>query len=166
VTVYTWLDPQKKSYGFGFGYGSLWSLARRVHAPGRGCPPLPRFQQLKKSAAPSVAPLIIILNVRRGGCLHHQVSTMDVGKYRKQICILCRAWVMGRASGRCHFSDYRSVPVVGTVVGRVLVWWLWWRGDKLQLRKKEIVLVASLVFGWWLFSVVSQHSSVNAHTAL
>ncbi len=90
MTVYTWLDPQKKSYGFGFGYGSLWSLARRVHAPGRGHPPLPHFQQ-----APSVAHLIIILNVRRGGRL--QVPTMDVANYRKQMCILCHALVMGRA---------------------------------------------------------------------
>jgi hypothetical protein len=34
--MYIWLDPQ--SYGFGFGYSSLWSLAGLVHAPSGGRP--------------------------------------------------------------------------------------------------------------------------------
>jgi hypothetical protein len=29
IIVYTWLDPQRRSYNF--GYGSPWSLARLVH---------------------------------------------------------------------------------------------------------------------------------------
>jgi hypothetical protein len=61
------------------------------------------------------------------------------------------------AGPRCHFSDYGSVPVAGTAVDRVL---LWWRGEKMQLLKMEIVLVASLVFRWWLFSVGSQQSAI------
>ncbi len=33
MAFYTWLDPQRMSYGF--GYGSPWSLAGLAHAPFR-----------------------------------------------------------------------------------------------------------------------------------
>jgi hypothetical protein len=42
VVVYAWLGLQGMSYGF--GYGSLWTLARLVHATGISHPPLPLLQ--------------------------------------------------------------------------------------------------------------------------
>jgi hypothetical protein len=88
--MYIWLDPQ--SYGFGFGYSSLWSLAGLVHAPGGGHLPL-----AAGSAAPGIVHVIFTLNIRIGVCPHYQVPTMVAATHYKQTHILCRAWIIRRA---------------------------------------------------------------------
>jgi hypothetical protein len=47
--VYSWLDPQRTSYGF--GYGSPWSLAGLVHAP---------FRKSSILTLPSVADQLLV----------------------------------------------------------------------------------------------------------
>jgi hypothetical protein len=48
-----------------------------------------------ESAAPGVAPIIIVPNIRRGGHLRYQVPARGVAKHHNQICILLRTWVWG-----------------------------------------------------------------------
>jgi hypothetical protein len=52
---------------------------------------------LAGSAAPGAVPAIIVLNIRRGGCLCHQLPAMGLTKHYIQIRILCDACFMGKA---------------------------------------------------------------------
>jgi hypothetical protein len=86
--VYTWLDPKKMSYNY--GYSSPWTLARLIHATvGVVCHCLV-FGDWK--CAPGVVTVIIIFNIRKEGLPPHQVPAMGLAKHHNQICILCHTW--------------------------------------------------------------------------
>jgi hypothetical protein len=76
--VYTWLDPQRTRYGF--GYGSPWSLAVLILRPAEPSP----FDVSSSvgTLASDGALVIIVHNIRRGGRLRRQVVAMGVAKIR------------------------------------------------------------------------------------
>ncbi len=74
--MYTWLDPQRNCYGF--GYGGPWSLAVLILRPAE---PSPLAVPSSVGASASDGALVIIVyNIRRGGRLRHQVAAMGVAK--------------------------------------------------------------------------------------
>ncbi len=80
--VYTWLDPQRTSYSF--GYGSLWSLAELVHPPAR----IIAFA-LPSGAEPGPGMCRhIVHNISEGGRLRHQVPSMGVVKHQNKFAPL------------------------------------------------------------------------------
>ncbi len=101
--VYAWLDLQKRSYSFGYGYGTLNSLVPGQTRPWTwqassaiafgGC-----VRHMAWRAASSFTPS------GEGTCPHHQVPTIGVAKQHDQICnfLLCLGY--GGDLGHHHFS--------------------------------------------------------------
>jgi hypothetical protein len=74
--VYTWLDPQRTRYGF--GYGSPGSPAVLTPRPAETSPFA--LSSSVGTSASDRALVIIVHNIRRGGRLYHQVVAMGVAK--------------------------------------------------------------------------------------
>ncbi len=70
MPIYTWLDPQRTSYGF--GYGSFWSLAGLIYAPSRGRP----LRHLIFVAGYTVGGVVVIIiaHLQWGSSSHHYSS--------------------------------------------------------------------------------------------
>ncbi len=94
--MYVQLDLQRTSYCF--GYGSPWSLAGLIHAPGRGHPSSPLAGGLQPVAC---RPPSSSTSSGEGVRPRRQVSTMGVGKHHQQIrTFLCHAWLSPSAASR------------------------------------------------------------------
>jgi hypothetical protein len=78
--VYTWLDPQRNCYGF--GYGSPWSLAVLILRPAE---PLPLALSSSVDTSASDGALVIIVhNIRRGVVFVTKCFAMGVAKIRNR----------------------------------------------------------------------------------
>ncbi len=96
----------------------------------------PRLAFRADSAAPAMAPVIIVIKIRRGGCFCHQVPATGIAKRHNQICFLHQAL----GGGRSHsFSpDYDFVPVAATRVERILARWLRRQGIAATINKRGL----------------------------
>jgi hypothetical protein len=67
--LYTWLEPQRTSYGF--SYSSPWFLARLIHAPVARSPSLPCQCWLKSQFLARRSPPSSTTPAEGGGLSHH-----------------------------------------------------------------------------------------------
>ncbi len=135
--------------GYSFAYSSPWSLARLVHAPFGRQPCQPCQWRLKSQLG--IAFTIIVFNISGGGRLHHRLPVLGVAWHHEQIGILCRTWVWGRPRLLPNFPRLQLHPSGGYASEKVLAWWRWWRGERLQLPKAEVFLATSLALLQWFF---------------
>ncbi len=85
--------PQETSYGF--GCGSLWTLAGVIHALGRGRPSPPSAAWLQFAAW--CPPSLSTPSGEGDYCPRHQVLAMGIAKIKNRFAFLCHARVMEEA---------------------------------------------------------------------